>query len=102
MPQGPDLASDLKQVAEKEIKSKGRVDVIREKSGRAGKTVTVLREFPANISNEELEVIALKLKKHCACGGSLKERAIELQGDVCEQVMRELQKLKFRPVRCGG
>lgn len=98
LPKSPPTASN----SVIETKLKGRVDIIREKSGRAGKTVTVLRGFADVISTEELASLMFQLKKLCACGGSLKERTIELQGDVCEPVMRELEKLKFRPVRCGG
>ena len=93
-----------KEPAKKEeTKLRGRVDVIREKAGRSGKTVTVLRGFSETISAKELNAVALRLKKNCACGGSLKDNCvIELQGDICEKVMRELEKLGFRPVRCGG
>ena len=102
LPDAPNPKPDPTSADSKDTRSKGRVDVIREKSGRAGKTVTVLRAFPETVSVEELNAMALQLKKHCACGGSLKERTIELQGNVCEQVMPELEKLGFTPVRCGG
>ena len=102
LPKNPSSTSEQAAVAREEIKSKGRVDVIREKSGRAGKTVTVLRGFSETVASEELEALTLKLKKHCACGGSFKGHAIELQGDVCKQVMCELEKLNFRPIRSGG
>ena len=102
LPKSSSASSDLPPTEAPVIKSRGRVDVVREKSGRAGKTVTVLCGFSDAIHAEELSAMALKLKKHCACGGSLKERTIELQGDVCEQVMRELEIMEFKPVRCGG
>ncbi|MFQ3240956.1 MAG: translation initiation factor 1, partial [Lentimonas sp.] len=50
----------------------------------------------------ELEAMAFNLKKTCACGGALKGRVIELQGDVCDRVMGELEKLGYKPVRAGG
>lgn len=102
LPDVPNLKPTPVSAYGKDTLSKGRVDVIREKSGRAGKTVTVLRNFSETVSVEELNAMALQLKKQCACGGSLKERTIELQGNVCEQVMPELEKLGFKPVRCGG
>ena len=102
LPDIPNSKPDLTSAEGKDTRSKGRVDVIREKSGRAGKTVTVLRNFSETVSVEELNAMALQLKKQCACGGSLKERTIELQGNVCKQVMPELEKLGFKPVRCGG
>ena len=93
--------SDSIITGNKKVGAKGRVEVTREKSGRAGKIVTVLREFSATISSGELNAIAFELKKQCACGGSLKGRKIELQGDVCKQAMIDLKKRGFMPVRCG-
>lgn len=93
-------ASAQKKPAKKQ--SKGRVEIRREKAGRGGKTVTTLREFPTHIPLGELDALTFDLKKTCACGGTLKGRAIELQGDVCDRVMVELEKRGFKPVRAGG
>ena len=49
-------------------KSKGRVEVRREKAGRGGKTVTTLK-FPLTYSLNTLEAMTFELKKTCACGG---------------------------------
>jgi translation initiation factor 1 len=87
---------------EKKPKSKGRVEVRREKAGRGGKTVTTLRAFPSHIPLKELEMMTFNLKKTCACGGTLKVRVIELQGDVCDRVIGELEKIGYKPVRAGG
>ena len=102
LPSGPTLEPTRPKAAEKKLKSKGRVEVRREKAGRGGKTVTTLREFPSCIPLKELEAMTFKFKKSCACGGTLKGRAIELQGDVCDRVMAELEKLGYKPVRAGG
>ena len=83
-------------------KSKGRVEVRREKAGRGGKTVTTLSAFASQIGLKELELLTFDLKKTCACGGTLKQRSIELQGDVTERVRVELEKLGYQPVRAGG
>ncbi len=83
-------------------KSRGRVELRREKAGRGGKTVTTLREFAPQIPLAELDALTFDLKKACACGGTLKGRVIELQGDVCQRVMSELEKRGYRPVRAGG
>ena len=82
--------------------SKGRVEVRREKAGRGGKTVTTMKEFASNIPLAELETLTFDLKKSCACGGTLKVRSIELQGDVCERVIALLEDRGFKPVRAGG
>ena len=83
-------------------KPKGRVEVRREKAGRGGKTVTTLKAFPKHIPLKMLERMTFELKKQCACGGTLKGRAIELQGDVCDQVCDKLTADGFQPVRAGG
>ncbi len=95
------VSKDQVIATEKNLRSRGRVEVTREKSGRAGKLVTILREFSVMVPIKELRTIALELKKQCACGGSLKGRTIELQGDVSQQAMADLRKRGFKPVRCG-
>lgn len=101
LPDGP-AASPVKASAPKAVKSKGRVELRREKAGRGGKTVTTLREFPTHIPLGELNQLTFDLKKACACGGALKGRVIELQGDVRERVMNELLQRNYRPVQAGG
>lgn len=83
-------------------KSKGRVEVRREKAGRGGKTVTTLREFPTHIPLSNLEAMTFELKKICACGGTLKGRVVELQGDVRDRVCEELNTRGYQAVRAGG
>ena len=83
-------------------KSKGRVEVRREKVGRGGKTVTTIKDFPLHISLNTLEAITFELKKTCACGGTLKGRVVELQGDVCDRVCAELKLRGYQAVRAGG
>lgn len=103
LPSGPTPEQMQPKVKVAKIpKSKGRVEVRREKAGRGGKTVTTLREFSTNIPLQDLEQMAFELKKSCACGGALKGRTIELQGDVCERVMTELVQRNYKPVRAGG
>lgn len=83
-------------------KRKGRVEIRREKAGRGGKTVTTLRGFPSHIPLKTLETMVFELKKQCACGGTLKNRVIELQGDVCEKVCEVLNARGYQAVRAGG
>ena len=91
-----------KRKAKHESKSKGRVEVRREKAGRGGKTVTTLRNFPSHVPLRSLETMAFDLKKQCACGGTLKGRVIELQGDVCQKVCELLDERGYQAVRAGG
>ena len=83
-------------------KSKGRIEVRREKAGRGGKIVTTLKDFPSHIPLNTLEAMTFELKKTCACGGTLKGRVVELQGDVCDRVSAELKLRGYQAVRAGG
>ena len=92
----------LSQVKSAKKRSKGRVEVRREKAGRGGKTVTTLKEFPSHIPLSTLVAMTFELKKICACGGTLKGRVVELQGDVCDRVCEELKLKGYQAVRAGG
>ena len=50
-----------------------------EKSGRGGKTVTVIDGLPNNA--EFLKALCTELKQLCGTGGAVGEGAVELQGD---------------------
>jgi translation initiation factor 1 len=82
-------------------KNRGRVDIIREKAGRGGRTVTVVRGF-AGIGLAEKEQLARAMQKACGTGGTVKDGQIEIQGDKREEVARILTGANFRPVFAGG
>ncbi|PTX96675.1 translation initiation factor [Opitutus sp. ER46] len=82
-------------------KNRGRVDVRRETGGRGGKTVTVVSGF-IGIGLPEKEQLAKKMRAACGCGGTVKDGAIEIQGDQRETVARILREAGFRPVFAGG
>jgi translation initiation factor 1 len=102
MPKGELKPATIHKPKKNKKKSKGRVEVRREKAGRGGKTVTTLREFPTHIPLSTLEAMTFELKKICACGGTLKGRVVELQGDVCDRVCGELNARGYQAVRAGG
>lgn len=78
----------------------GIVRVRRESKGRGGKTVTVVIGVP--LATEGLKDLAGDLKRRCGTGGTMKEGAIEIQGDHVEDLMAELQKRGFTVKRAGG
>jgi translation initiation factor 1 len=82
-------------------KSRGRVDIIRQKAGRGGKTVTVVKGF-VGIGLPEKERLARAMQKACGTGGTVKEGRIEIQGDKREEVARILAEANFSPVFAGG
>lgn len=85
----------------KKGRARGRVDVMRQKAGRGGKTVTVVSGF-RGIAGSELEQLARDLRKACGVGGTVKGSTIEIQGDQCDRAVDHLARIGFRPVRTGG
>ena len=82
-------------------KNRGRVEVRRETGGRGGKTVTTVSGF-VGISLGEKEQLCKKMRGVCGCGGTVKDGAIEIQGDQRETVARILTEAGFRAVMAGG
>src|SRR6476646_4902636 len=96
-PEQPAEAAPVPQAA----KSRGRVDIIRQKAGRGGKTVTVVTNF-VGIGLPEKEKLAKQMQKSCGTGGTVKEGRIEIQGDKRNEVAKILEEAGFRPVFAGG
>lgn len=82
-------------------RSRGRVDIVRQKAGRGGKTVTVVTNF-VGIGLPEKQELARAMQKACGVGGTVKEGHIEIQGDKREEVARILKQAGFHPVFAGG
>jgi translation initiation factor 1 len=82
-------------------KNRGRVDILRVKAGRGGKTVTVVKNF-VGIGLQEKEQLAKAMQRACGTGGTVKNGQIEIQGDKREEVARILIEANFRPVFAGG
>ena len=82
-------------------KNRGRVDIIRQKAGRRGKTVTVIKGF-VGIGLPEKEQLAKVMQKACGTGGTVKNGQIEIQGDKRAEAARILSEAGFRPVFAGG
>jgi translation initiation factor 1 len=82
-------------------RNRGRVDILRETGGRAGKTVTVVTGF-TGIGLAEKEKLAKTIRVACGCGGTVKDGRIEIQGDQRETTAKVLTEAGFRPVFAGG
>lgn len=82
-------------------KNRGRVDILRQKAGRGGKTVTVVKGF-VGIGVPEKEQLAKAMQRACGTGGTVKNGQIEIQGDKRAEVARILGEAGFRPVFAGG
>ena len=86
MPAPPNLPND------------GVVRVFREKGGRRGKTVTVVRGVPAR----DLDAVASDLKRLCGTGGSAKDGVVEIQGDHRPKIVARLEAQGHRVKLAGG
>jgi len=60
---------------------------------RYGKMMTVVEGI--NPNELDINVLVSKLKSICACGGTIKEGKIELQGDHRTKVKETLEKMGF-------
>jgi translation initiation factor 1 len=76
----PTVSSDRAKTVEPLWKL-GRVTLRRERAHRNGKSVIVVYDFATHLPDTVIEKTARKLRDRCACGGTVKNRSIEIQGD---------------------
>jgi translation initiation factor 1 len=81
-----------------QLPADGVVRIFREKGGRGGKTVTVVRGLPAH----DVETVAKDLKRLCGTGGAVKGGAVELQGDHRDKAKARLEDQGYRVKLAGG
>jgi translation initiation factor 1 len=70
------------------------------KSGRKGKTVTIINGFQT--SESVLNQLLKDLKAKCGSGGTLKDDTIEIQGDQKQKIFDILLKLGYKVKISGG
>jgi translation initiation factor 1 len=78
----------------------GIVRVQRESKGRKGKTVTLISGVP--LTGEALRDLLSDLKRLCGSGGTIKNGAIEIQGDHREIIFEALKKSGYNIKKAGG
>ena len=91
----PDFQYDYDQpeAVESLPPSQQRLRVRMERSGRGGKTVTIVDKFVG--SDADLEALGKTLKTRCGVGGSAKEGQIIIQGDFRDRAVALLQDLGY-------
>jgi translation initiation factor 1 len=78
----------------------GVVRVSRQTQGRGGKAVTLITGLP--LGDEALTTLAGELKRRCGSGGTVREGAIEIQGEHRDTLVTELCRRGYAARRAGG
>ena len=74
----------------------GRVVLRKETAQRGGKTVIVVHDFATHLPASVIEKTAKTLRQQCGCGGTVKGRTIEIQGDQASRIRAVLEKEGFQ------
>ena len=96
----PQSACQCRAAARAAPAGDGRIRVAREKGGRGGKTVTMVRGLPLDV--DALTALGKRLRTACGTGGTVKDGSIELQGDHVERVLAMLRGEGYDAKRTGG
>jgi translation initiation factor 1 len=96
LPPGPEPSSPVRPAARKA--GLGRVVLRRETAHRGGKMVIVVHDFAPSIPMSAIEELARKLRNACGCGGTTRQRAIELQGNQVLRIRALLEEEGFKVV----
>jgi translation initiation factor 1 len=92
LPEGPEgsLASKRKE--------KLRVVLRRETAQRGGKIVVVISQIPTHLSPPEIKQLSRAVRQSLGCGGCVRGREIEVQGDQAERVRCYFEALGYEVV----
>ncbi|HBJ83354.1 MAG: translation initiation factor [Prosthecobacter sp.] len=69
----------------------GRVVLQRETAHRGGKTVIVIKDFATHLPVSVIETIAKRVRSACGCGGTVRDKRIEIQGDQAAKIRAVLE-----------
>jgi translation initiation factor 1 len=74
----------------------GKVNLQRETAHRGGKTVIVIKDFASHLPLSVIETVAKRVRSACGCGGTVKDKRIEIQGDNAAKVRAVLEAEGFQ------
>ena len=96
LPPGTEVQPSTAPASEPVKRKLGRVVLRRETAHRGGKVVIVVDDFAPFISTANIQELGRKLRNACGCGGTMRERSIELQGDQPAKIRAFLEKEGFK------
>jgi len=64
------------------------------KEKRRGKAVTIVKPF--HLAKADLQTLLKQLKKKLGTGGTLRDNALEFQGDIPDQLRNALEEMQYR------
>jgi translation initiation factor 1 len=94
LPAGP--ATPAQPESPQQIWKMGRVLLRRETAHRGGKCVIVVHDFATHLPASVIDTIAKKIRQACGCGGAVKGRTIEVQGDQPAKIRAVLEAEGFQ------
>jgi translation initiation factor 1 len=98
---GPEFNYSYQQQREATTLPTGQqqLKVMLDKSGRAGKQVTLVTGFVG--TSKDLETLGKLLKSKCGVGGSVKDGEVLIQGDLREKVKEVLTREGYHVKKAG-
>ena len=69
----------------------GRVVLQRETAQRGGKVVIVVKDFATHLPQCVIDTVGQRLRAACGCGGTVKGKRIEMQGDQAARIRTALE-----------
>lgn len=82
------------------VSTDGIIRIFKETKGRKGAGVSIVKGFDPNTS--DIKTIAKRLKQICSSGGTVKDGAIEIQGDHRSAIKAQLEKDGYTVKLAGG
>jgi translation initiation factor 1 len=96
---GGDVEPKRREAAAAEPPAPGGIRLRVERRG-SDRLVTLVTGLPG--TPDEIAALAKSLKSACSTGGTFKDGVLELQGDHCERVERQLAARGLKSKRSGG
>ncbi len=94
LPAGPEPTPAAE--APQQVWKMGRVVLRRETAHRGGKTVIVIHDFATHLPASVIEKVAKRVRAACGCGGTVKDRTVEIQGDQPAKIRAVLEAEGFQ------